>query len=145
VKIQNRFVIALLRSPLHRALSRSVDVIRFRGRRTGREVVTPTQYVRHGDDVVILVGRPGSKTWWRNFRNGHDLDVLLNRRWVPMRGQVIVGDELPDAIVPLLDAYLERFPSSRRSLTDGARSAVIVLCSPRNPVDQSLPRSTGEP
>jgi len=133
VAIQNPVVVALLRSPLHRVMSRSVDVIRYRGRRSGREFMTPTQYVRDGDDVVILVGRPDSKTWWRNFRGGHDLDVLLDRRWVPMRGQVIVGAESPETIAPLLDAYLERFPSARRSLTGGARSAVVVLCSPRQP------------
>ena len=131
--IQNRIVTVLLRSPFHRMLSRSVDVIRYRGRRTGREFVTPTQYVRHGDDVVILVGRPESKTWWRNFRDGHDLDVLLDRQWVPMRGQVITGAESPEEIAPLVNAYLERFPSARRSLTSGVSSAVVVLASPRQP------------
>ena len=130
--IQNPIVIALLRSPLHRLLSNSVDVIRYRGRRTGREYTTPTQYARRGDDVIILVGRPDTTTWWRNFRDGHDLDVLLDRQWVPMRGRVILGAESPDEITPLLETYFERFPRARRSLTDGPRAAGHVV-HPRRP------------
>lgn len=47
--------------------------------------MTPAQYERLDDDVVILVGRPGSRNWWRNLRGGHDRDahdaaVLLDRR-----------------------------------------------------------------
>lgn len=129
--IQNPIVVAVLRSPLHRLLSRSVAVVRYRGRRSGREITTPTQYVRQGDDVIILVGRPDTKTWWRNFRGGHDLDVLLGREWIPMRGRAIVGVDSPDEISPLLETYVARFPSAQRIVADGPSSAVVVLCDPR--------------
>lgn len=125
----------LLRSPLHRLLSGSTDLVRYTGRRSGRQIVTPTQYARSGDDVIILVGRPESKTWWRNFSTDGDIDVLLQRRWVPMTARAVVGADAPDTITPLLEAYVERFPRAGRVLGDdtglGARRAVVVWCRPR--------------
>jgi hypothetical protein len=68
MSVGNAFVSTLLRSPFHRLLSGSTDLIRYRGRRTGREITMPTQYAEHGSDILILVGRPDTKTWWQNFR-----------------------------------------------------------------------------
>lgn len=130
--VANRWVAGVLRSPLHGLLSGKVDLIRYEGRRSGRTIETPTQYALVGDDVVILVGRPEAKTWWRNFAEGRDLDVLVAGEWQHLRGQVLRGAEDPDAVRPLLDAYLERFPGARRSLGDDpAATAVLVRCRPR--------------
>ena len=134
--IGNGVVAGLLQSPLHRILSGSTDLIRYTGRRSGRSYITPTQYAQSGDDVIILVGRPDTKTWWRNFRTDRDIDVLLRRRWVPMTAKVVIGADDPEAIAPLLDAYLHRFPRAARALgpaADGSRvqHAVIVWCRPR--------------
>jgi len=63
----NACAATLLRSPFHRLLSGSTDLIRYRGRRTGREITMPTQYAECGPDIVILVGQPDTKTWWQNF------------------------------------------------------------------------------
>jgi hypothetical protein len=133
VNLANSAVAAVLRSPLHRLLSRSTALIRFTGRRSGREFVTPVQYVRDGEQIVILVGRPATKSWWRNFFAERDIDVLLERHWVHMSGHAIVGADDPDAIEPLLDAYLTRFPRAVRMFSGGSRAAqaVIVRCRPR--------------
>jgi hypothetical protein len=124
----------LLRSPLHRVLSGSTDVIRYTGRHSGRMITTPTQYARHGDGIVILVGKSEEKSWWRNFHDEERrIDVLLEGGWVTMSARAIVGAEEPEAAAPLLDAYLARFPRARRLLGDGAREekvrrAVLVSC-----------------
>lgn len=135
MRIGNSVVSWLLRSPLHRLLSGSTDLVCYTGRRSGRQIVTPTQYARSGDDVIVLVGRPESKTWWRNFSTDGDIDVLLQRRWVPMTARAVVGADAPDTITPLLEAYVERFPRAGRVLGDdtglGARRAVVVWCRPR--------------
>lgn len=138
MKVANRVVSAVLRSPAHRVLSGAVDVIRYTGRRSGRRFSTPTQYARRGDEVIILVGHPEAKRWWRNFRDDRDIDVLLERRWVPMRARAVIGADEPEVATPLLDAYLERFPKAARTLNgdgDGAgdrvRHAVLVRCRPR--------------
>jgi hypothetical protein len=134
--IGNNVVGAVLASPLHRLLSGSTDLIRFTGRRSGRTVTTPTQYARHGDDLVILVGKPETKTWWWNFREDRDLDVLVQGRWLPMTGRAVVGAVEPEVMAPLLDAYLERFPKLADNLqgeteSSQARHAVVVWCRPR--------------
>ncbi|MGZ4705709.1 MAG: nitroreductase/quinone reductase family protein [Acidimicrobiales bacterium] len=132
----NGFVAAVLRSPLHRLLSGSTDLIRYEGRRSGREITTPTQYAQLGDDLVILVGHPERKTWWHNFETEHDIDVLVRRQWRTMAARAMSGADEPDAVTPLLDAYLDRFPNAAASLGDGTREdqvrrAVIVHCQPR--------------
>lgn len=134
--IGNRFVQAVLDSPAHRLLSASTDVVRYRGRRSGQEYRTPTQYARSGDDLIIFVGRPDTKRWWRNFREDRDLDVLVEGRWLPMTGRAVVGSEEPEVVAPLLDAYLARFPKVARQLhgdgTDAkVEDAVVVWCRPR--------------
>jgi hypothetical protein len=136
MRTANAVVATLLRSPMHRLLSGSMDLIRYNGRRSGREFTTPTQYARAGDDVIILVGRPNAKTWWRNFTSEHDIDILMRRHWIPMKARAVVGAEEPATIAPLLDAFLERFPKAARALEEGSneslrRSAVIVWCRPR--------------
>ena len=134
MRIGNAFVAALLRSPLHWVLSGAMDVVRYRGRRSGREHSIPTQYVELGDDVLILVGRPETKQWWRNFREDREVDVLVRGTWRPMIGRAVVGAEEPAALAALLDVYLARFPKAARTLGDEESRvdhAVMVRCRPR--------------
>jgi hypothetical protein len=134
--MSNRFVAWLLESPFHGLLSGAVNLVRYEGRRSRRPITTPTQYARLGDDVVIMVGHPERKTWWRNFETERDLEVLIRRTWLPMRGLIVRGADAPEAAVPLLDAYLARFPRAIRALGNGTRdeqlrAAVLVWCRPR--------------
>ncbi|HEX6237186.1 MAG TPA: nitroreductase/quinone reductase family protein [Acidimicrobiales bacterium] len=134
--VGNAIVSSLLRSPLHRVLSSSTNLVRYIGRRSGRTFTTPTQYVRRGDDLIIAIARPETKTWWRNFRSDRDVEVLVQGRWLPMTGRAIVGADEPESVAPLLDAYLERFPRAQGAEAGGgggsaARRAVIVWCRPR--------------
>lgn len=136
VSFANACVSTLLRSPFHRLLSGSTDLIRYRGRRTGQEIMMPTQYAECGSDVVILVGRPDTKTWWQNFRTAQDLDLLIRGRWSTTTAIAVVGADDAARIGPLLDAYLTRFPRAQRMLGEGtaddrARRAVVVRCRPR--------------
>ncbi|MCU1345069.1 MAG: hypothetical protein JWL70_1335 [Acidimicrobiia bacterium] len=134
--IGNGFIKALLQSPFHRMFDRSFDLVRYRGRRSNELFSTPTQYAAHDDGIVIFVGRPETKTWWRNFRGGRDLEVLLHGQWVPMVGRAVVGSSDPDTIAPLLASYLHRHPRLARHLPNGATeppAAVVVWCRPRRP------------
>lgn len=108
-------------------------MIRYTGRRSGRTITTPVQYVHTGDDVLVLVGRSETKTWWRNFSSDRPLDVLVRGRWLAMTARAVRGADQPDVIAPLLAAYLSRFPRAKRSLGDGtpadmAKRAMIVHC-----------------
>lgn len=126
---------AILESPARRLLSGSTDVVRYVGRRSGVEFSTPTQYARMDNDLVILVGKPETKQWWRNFRSDHDLDVLVDGEWLAMRGRAVIGADEPEVIAPLLDVYLHRFPKAERHLPGEGRDAkiaraVAVWCRP---------------
>lgn len=134
--IGNRFVSALVRSPLHRVMSGSVNLVRYQGRRSGRQITTPTQYATHGDDIVILVARHETKTWWRNFVAARDIDVLISGVWRPMTARAVIGADEPELAVALMESYLRRFPSARRIFGDldreaAAQRAVFVQCRPR--------------
>ena len=132
----NTVVAGILRSPAHRLLSGSTVLLAYEGRRSGRRIVLPTQYARSGDDLVILVGRPETKRWWRNFKAPHDVDVLVAGEWRSMTGEAFSGADLSHVADPLLDAYLARFPKATRALGPGTdverrASAVLVRCRPR--------------
>ena len=134
--IANSMVAAVLRSPAHGLLSGSADLLAYEGRRSGRRIVLPTQYARSGDELVILVGRPDTKRWWRNFTEPRDLDVLVAGDWQPMVGQAVVGADAPEVAGPMLSAYLERSPKAAKVLGEGTDAeqlarAVLVRCRPR--------------
>lgn len=48
-------------------LGRTVTVISYRGRRSGRTFTIPVAYRRNGDAIDIAANMPDAKTWWRNF------------------------------------------------------------------------------
>jgi len=58
---------------------RNLVVISYVGRRSGKTFTTPVNYRRVGDEVVIHVGLPSAKTWWRNFLgDGGPITLQLN-------------------------------------------------------------------
>ena len=133
--VTNSLVATVLRSPLHRVLSGSTALIRYTGRRSGREIVTPVQFAQADDMVVIAVGHPETKTWWHNFETERDLDVLVRRTWRAMSGLAIDRADDADAIEPFLHTYLDRFPRAARVLGGASPDAavVVVRCRPRPP------------
>lgn len=134
--VADRVVCRVLQSPAHRLMSGSICAIRYRGRRSGTTYSTPTQFASHGDGLVIFVGRADTKTWWRNFREDRELDVLVAGEWRAMVGRAVLDAVEPDAFAPLMEGYLLRFPKAPRLLesTDagsGHGHAVVVFCRPR--------------
>jgi F420H(2)-dependent quinone reductase len=61
-------VAAIAASPVLGArLRRSVTMITYTGRRSGRTFSIPVAYRRRGDEIDIVPNMPDAKTWWRNF------------------------------------------------------------------------------
>jgi hypothetical protein len=62
------------------ALRRSVTVVTYTGRRSGRTFSIPVAYRRRGDENIdIGANLPDAKTWWRNFLgDGAPLSVTLD-------------------------------------------------------------------
>jgi glycine cleavage system aminomethyltransferase T len=126
MRLANIAVGAVLRSPIRGLLSRTTLLVRYEGRRSGRRVTTPTQYARVGNDLVIMVGGAGTKSWWRNFREEHRLDVLLDGEWQPRLGLALRGPAEAAVIEPLLAGYLAACPRMRAE--DGV--VTMVRCRP---------------
>lgn len=60
-------------------LNRNITMLTYTGRRSGRTFSIPVSYRRSGNDIVIGVGMPDAKTWWRNFLNsGGPLTLRLD-------------------------------------------------------------------
>jgi hypothetical protein len=131
----NSFVEKILTSPAHRILSGSTILVRYQGRRTGTEYTTPVQFADAHVGLVVLVGKPETKTWWRNFTDMGQIKVLRAGTWVPMTAHALRGVYDPEAVEPLLRSYALRFPKVAKSL-DGntlderVRGAVVVWLRP---------------
>ena len=117
-RLGNVFVIALLRSPLHRMLSGSLLLISYRGRRSGRRFTIPVMYAECEGTLAILVGHPARKTWWRNLRGGAEVEVRL--RGDRLCGQAAVVDDAGAA-----STYFERYPRAQAARKD-AEAPIFV-------------------
>jgi len=117
VSVGNTIVTTILKTPLHPVLSGSTVLVKYRGATSGNEYVTPVQYADAHHGLVVLVGEPETKTWWRNFTTMATISVLLKGRWIPMTAHSLRGDEDPDAVAPLLLSYAQRFPNAVGALS----------------------------
>lgn len=124
-----RATAALLHSPLHGLLDRSVLLITVTGRRTGRPYTLPVQYAVEDRVLWVLPGHPERKTWWRNLERSAPVDLELRGRVVHAKAQLFRGTTDPAAVEQGLQAYLRRFPALRRRWgePDAARVAATVL------------------
>jgi len=111
----NPVVRPVLRGPLGHRLGHNVALLRYHGRRTGLTHELPVQYARDGDRVWILPGAPEHKTWWRNLRDGAEVDLTLAGRC--LRGHSVVLDHTREPeFTEGVSAYLRDFPHARQAL-----------------------------
>ncbi len=104
----NDITAALLRSPLHRLLSRNVLVLTFTGRKTGRRITTPVSYARV-DDAVLCVT---PSAWANNLRANPAVTLVLRGR--VMQGAAEVFPPGAPASIDLLRAFFQRVPRDMR-------------------------------
>jgi hypothetical protein len=85
----NAPVTAIASSPrLGAGLRRSVTLITYTGRRSGRTFSIPVSYRRRGDEIDIGANLPDAKTWWRNFL-GDGAPMSLNLDGVERAGHAV--------------------------------------------------------
>jgi len=120
MQFSNGFMKALLRSPLHGMMSANTLIITLTGRKTGKPVSTPVNYVEDGKQLIIT-SKP-DRSWWRNARGGADAELQLRGRSVTGRAQVV---EEPAAVAAQLVRYFKHVPqfakySGIKQLPDGS-------------------------
>jgi len=78
MRLFNSFTLWVLHvQALRRLADRQVCELRFIGVHSGHPIVLPVMYAQRGDTLVVLVGGPEQKRWWRNFRRPHAVRVWL--------------------------------------------------------------------
>ena len=100
-----RFV---LRSPLHGIVSKTILLITFSGRKSGKTYTTPVSYSQDGDQVYIFT----HADWWKNLRSG--APVVLRIRGREYQGVAEPVAEDKQAIAAGLSAHLRKVQSDAR-------------------------------
>jgi deazaflavin-dependent oxidoreductase (nitroreductase family) len=101
----NPIMIWLLRSPFHGIISKNVMLVSVTGRRSGKIISTPTNYLRDGKNLWVVSWR--DRKWWRNLRSGAVVCVLLAGKRMEGCGQVI---EKEQAVAQSLFDYYKKIP-----------------------------------
>jgi hypothetical protein len=95
-----------LRTPgLQSWIGRSVALISWTGRRSGRRYTTPVSYHCSNGQVTLLSKR--FRNWWRNFDEQPWVELRLAGKVRTGRARASVGDE---AALPRLVEFLEHNP-----------------------------------
>lgn len=105
----NPMMIWLLKSPLHGIISRGVMLITVTGRKSGKSISTPTNYVRDGNTLWVISWR--ERTWWRNLRGGAKVRVLLAGKIVEGHGQVVEEEK---AVAQNVFEYYRKTPQNAK-------------------------------
>jgi deazaflavin-dependent oxidoreductase (nitroreductase family) len=98
----------VLRSPAHGMVSKSVLLITFTGRKSGKTYTTPVSYSQDGEQVSIFT----HAAWWKNLRDG--APVTLRIRGLELQGQAEAVAEDKQAVAAGLVEHLQRVPSDAR-------------------------------
>jgi len=98
----------VLRSPVHTIVSKTLLLITFTGRKSGKTYTTPVSYSQNGDQVFIFT----HAKWWKNLQGG--APVTLNIRGREFQGQAEPVAEDKGAIAAGLSSHLSKVPSDAK-------------------------------
>ncbi len=122
----NPMMVWLLKSPLHGFVSKNIMLTTVTGRKSGRQISTPTNYLRDGNTLWVISWR--DRNWWKNLRGGAQVRVLLAGKGVEGRGQVI---EEGKAVAQSLFEYYSKAPQAAKYVQiglDATGKPVIADC-----------------
>jgi deazaflavin-dependent oxidoreductase (nitroreductase family) len=103
--IVNRSMKLVLRSPLHEIVSKSVLLITFTGRKSGKTYTTPVSYSQFDDQVYIF----SHANWWKNLRNGASVSLRIRGRELNGLAEPVAEDK--QAVGAALTEHLRKVRS----------------------------------
>ena len=106
--VVSKFMKFVLRSPLHGMVSKTVLLITFTGRKSGKPYTTPVDYSQEGDQVTIFT----HADWWKNLRDGAPVRVRIRGRELEGIAEPVAEDK--GAVAAGLAAHLRKVPSDAR-------------------------------
>lgn len=98
----------ILRSPVHGIVSKSVLLITFTGRKSGKTYTTPVDYSQDGDQVYIFT----HANWWKNLRGGAPVTLRVRGREFQGLAEAVAEDKV--AVAAGLSQHLRKVPSDGR-------------------------------
>jgi len=104
----NRAMKFVLRSPMHGMVSKSVLLLSFTGRKSGKTYTTPVSYSQNDDRVTIFT----HATWWKNLRNATPVTLRIRGRELQGLAEPVAEDK--GAVAAGLAAHLRKVPSDAR-------------------------------
>lgn len=124
----------ILKSPAHPILSSSMVLVRYLDEHGGEET-RAVQYADTHHGLVVVVDDAEETTWWRNFTEMGQAQVLLKGDWIPMTAHALAGADEADAVTPLLRSYSQRYPKIVKridgdTLDERVAHAVVVWLRP---------------
>ena len=133
--IVNRAMKLVLRSPVHAMVSKTILLITFTGRKTGKTYTTPVSYSHCGDQMVIFT----HAGWWKNLRNGAAVTLRLQGREFRAWAEPTAEDKT--AVAAGLAAHLQQVRSDaafygvtfderglpRREAVERAATTVVMI------------------
>ncbi len=105
--IVNHSMRFVLRSVIHGIVSKTVLLITFKGRKSGRVFTTPVSYSLSGNQVTIFT----HANWVENLRNGAPVTLRIQCRYHGV-AEIVVDEK--QAISTGLEAHLRKVPSDAR-------------------------------
>ena len=104
----NQIMKFTLRSPAHRLVSKSILLISFTGRMSGKSYATPVSYSRDGEQVTVFT----HARWWKNLQIGSL--VTLRIQGQNRKGLVEPIEKDRHAIAAALADHLRQVPGDAR-------------------------------
>ena len=98
----------VLRSPVHGMVSKTVLLITFTGRKSGKTYTTPVDYSQDGDQVTIFT----HADWWKNLRGGAPVTLRIQGRELQGFAEPVAEDKR--AVAAGLTEHLRKVPSDAR-------------------------------
>lgn len=77
----NWLVAPLLDSRWHFLLSGYLALMKYTGRKSGREFVKPVGYYRFGNEILISLTESRDRQWWRNYRKPWPMALKIRGNW----------------------------------------------------------------
>lgn len=84
----NGVIKPLLNSRFSGILSHSVLLMKFTGRKSGQEFITPVGYHKFGDTFLIALSDTKNRKWWLNYREPWPMQLQYRRQW--LQGTAVV-------------------------------------------------------
>ncbi len=98
----------VLRSPVHGMVSKTILLITFTGRKSGKTYTTPVSYSQSGDQVYIFT----HAAWWKNLCSHTPVTLRIRGREFQGLPEPVVEDKA--AVAAGLAAHLRKVPSDAR-------------------------------